>query len=72
MNTKVWYLTYCKGVYHTRKIETLLNMNACMVHMVHTMLKIMTLFNLRMCFLGFTPTLATSFSSSYDKTALTL
>ena len=36
MNTKVWYLPYFEGVYHARMIETLLNANACMVCMVHT------------------------------------
>ena len=41
MNTKVWYLPYFEGVYHTRMIETYLNVNARMVRMVrmaHTML----------------------------------
>ena len=37
MNTKVWYLPYFDGVYYTRMIETFLNVNARMVHMVHTM-----------------------------------
>ena len=40
MNTKVWYLPYFKGVYHTRMIETFFNANARMVHMVHTMVYI--------------------------------
>ena len=34
MNTKVWYLPYFGGVYHTEMIETFLNANS---HMVHTM-----------------------------------
>ena len=38
MNTKVWYLPYFEGVYHTRMIETFSNVNARMVCMVHTML----------------------------------
>ena len=37
MNTKVWYLPYFEGVYHTRMIETYLNVNARMVRMVHCM-----------------------------------
>ena len=32
MNTKVWYLPYFEGVYHTRMIETYSNVNARMVH----------------------------------------
>ena len=31
MNTKVWYLPYFEGIYHTQ------NANVRMVHMVHTM-----------------------------------
>ena len=31
MNTKVWYLPYFKGVYHTQILETYLNANARMV-----------------------------------------
>ena len=34
MNTKVWYLSYVEGAYHTQIIETFSNVNA---HMVHTM-----------------------------------
>ena len=44
MNTKVWYLPYFEGVYHTQMIETYSNANACMVCivcMVHTMEAIM-------------------------------
>ena len=37
MNTKVWYLPYVEGVYHTRMIETYSNAHACMVRLVHTM-----------------------------------
>ena len=37
MNTKVLYLPSFVGVYHTRTIKTYLNANACMVHMVHTL-----------------------------------
>ena len=37
MNTKVWYLLYFEGVYHTRMIETFSNANARMLRMVHTM-----------------------------------
>ena len=37
MNTKVWYLPYFEGVYHTRTVETYSNANARMVCMVHTM-----------------------------------
>ena len=32
MNTKVWYLPYFEGVYHTRMIETFSNASARMVH----------------------------------------
>ena len=32
MNTKVWYLPYFRGVYHTRMIETFSIVNAHMVH----------------------------------------
>ena len=39
MNTKVWYLPYFKGVYHTRMIETFSNANA---RMVHTMIRTLT------------------------------
>ena len=35
MNTKVWYLPYFEGVYHTRMIETYSNANARMVRIVH-------------------------------------
>ena len=42
MNTKVWYLSYFEGVYHARMIETYLNVNARIVHLVHTM--VMSLF----------------------------
>ena len=35
MNTKVWYLSYFKGVYYTRMIETYPNLNASIVRMVH-------------------------------------
>ena len=38
MITKVWYLPYFEGVYHTWMIETFSNANAHIVHMVHTML----------------------------------
>ena len=31
MNTKVWYLPYFEGVYHTRMNETFSNVNARMV-----------------------------------------
>ena len=37
MNTKVWYLPYFEGVYHTRTIETFSDANARMVCMAHTM-----------------------------------
>ena len=37
MNTKVWYLPYFEGVYHTWMIETFANANAHMVRMVNTM-----------------------------------
>mgnify|MGYP006905966932 CR=1 FL=1 len=37
MNTKVWYLPYFEGVFHTRMIETFTNANALMVRMLHTM-----------------------------------
>ena len=39
MNTKVWYLPYFEGVYHTRMIETFSSANAHMVCMVHTMIQ---------------------------------
>ena len=37
MDTKVWYLPYFEGVYHTLIIETFSNVNARMVRMIHTM-----------------------------------
>ena len=40
MNTKVWYLSYFEGVYHTRMIATFANANARMVRMVLTMITI--------------------------------
>ena len=36
MNTKVWYLPYFEGVYHTQMIETFSNANVRMVSMIHT------------------------------------
>ena len=50
MNTKVWYLPYSEGVYHTRMIETYFNVNARMVHtMLQSILNINTHFQL-LCF----------------------
>ena len=39
MNTKVWYLSYFEGVYHTRMFDTFSNANALIVCMVHTMIE---------------------------------
>ena len=36
MNTKVLYIPYFEGVYHTRMIETFSNANVLMSRMVHT------------------------------------
>ena len=37
MNTKVWYVPYFAGVYHTRTIEIFSNANARMVRMTRTL-----------------------------------
>ena len=37
MNTKVWYLPYFEGVFHTRMIRMCANVNARMVRILHTM-----------------------------------
>ena len=42
VNSKVWYLPFFEGVFHTRMIETFLNANARMVRMVHTMVLLQT------------------------------
>ena len=50
MNTKVCYLPYFEGVYHTQMIETFSNANAHMVCMVYTMtgyIHIISLYKLR-------------------------
>ena len=56
MNTKVWYLLYFEGVYHTHLIERYSKLNA---HMIHNMFRIFYMCSMYLMYIIYIITLDT-------------